>query len=310
MEERIIDEEYGRGIRLKKTKDGYTDVEDETAKETSRSEDGEENGEENEEVVFEFPELDEDDEELATLTAEEAAELKKQREELRKKRQAEYEGFVERGKAYLEAGDFQKASVEFAAGMLLVPDHEEAAIGLWRARTENFSNPDEMVSEYAEHGDDAFEEFRYEAGEDAVKRLAEEYGAVFKTRLQELAAERAPIEEGVEKKRSERREILSVRKKKHNVFFFSTLVPALLFLILGLIFAGKINTRPDKVFLWVTVGFFSAFAVVFFVFLVAAKKRIDTARIIRLNEDLSSTEEGARLVKIRLAETFYRGFID
>ena len=25
MEERIIDDEYGRGIRLKKTKDGYVD---------------------------------------------------------------------------------------------------------------------------------------------------------------------------------------------------------------------------------------------------------------------------------------------
>ena len=31
MEERIIDDEYGRGIRLKKTKDGYVDVTDELA---------------------------------------------------------------------------------------------------------------------------------------------------------------------------------------------------------------------------------------------------------------------------------------
>ena len=29
MEERIIDDEYGRGVRLKKTKDGYVDVTDE-----------------------------------------------------------------------------------------------------------------------------------------------------------------------------------------------------------------------------------------------------------------------------------------
>ena len=29
MEERIIDDEYARGIRLKKTKDGYVDVTDE-----------------------------------------------------------------------------------------------------------------------------------------------------------------------------------------------------------------------------------------------------------------------------------------
>ena len=41
MEERIIDDEYGRGIRLKKTEDGYVDVTDELAE-----------GEEGEEVAL------------------------------------------------------------------------------------------------------------------------------------------------------------------------------------------------------------------------------------------------------------------
>ena len=31
MEERMIDEEYGRGVRLRKTKDGFVDVTDELA---------------------------------------------------------------------------------------------------------------------------------------------------------------------------------------------------------------------------------------------------------------------------------------
>ena len=48
MEERIIDDEYGRGIRLKKTKDGFVDVTDELA-----AEQGEE--EQADEVSFEFP---------------------------------------------------------------------------------------------------------------------------------------------------------------------------------------------------------------------------------------------------------------
>ena len=33
MEERIIDDEYGRGIRLKTTKNGYVDATDERAEE-------------------------------------------------------------------------------------------------------------------------------------------------------------------------------------------------------------------------------------------------------------------------------------
>ena len=76
MEERIIDDEYGRGIRLKKTKDGYVDVTDELAE---KGEKAEETGAEyeGEEVAFEFPMLDsdEDDEELVGLTPEEAAAL-------------------------------------------------------------------------------------------------------------------------------------------------------------------------------------------------------------------------------------------
>ena len=75
MEERIIDDEYGRGIRLKKTKDGFVDVTDELAENGEYEEDGEE-------IAFEFPvlETDEDDEDLVGLSPEEAAALRKRKE--------------------------------------------------------------------------------------------------------------------------------------------------------------------------------------------------------------------------------------
>ena len=60
MEERMIDDEYGRGIRLKKTKDGYVDVTDELAEDSETLE----NEEGMEEIAFEFPMLEEDDEEF------------------------------------------------------------------------------------------------------------------------------------------------------------------------------------------------------------------------------------------------------
>ena len=73
MEERIIDDEYGRGVRLKKTKDGFIDATDETLQDW----------EEVEEAVFEFPvlETDEDDEDLVGLSPEEAIALRKKKEE-------------------------------------------------------------------------------------------------------------------------------------------------------------------------------------------------------------------------------------
>ena len=63
MEERMIDDEYGRGVRLKKTKDGYVDATDELAKDVDETET-------EEEIAFEFPTMDEDENEesFAELT--------------------------------------------------------------------------------------------------------------------------------------------------------------------------------------------------------------------------------------------------
>ena len=79
MEERLIDEEYGRGVKMRKTKDGYVDVTD-AALDDSEVEAGEE-------VIFEFPvlETDEDDEDLVSLSPEEAMELRRKKEEAAKK---------------------------------------------------------------------------------------------------------------------------------------------------------------------------------------------------------------------------------
>ena len=121
MEERIIDDEYARGIRLKKTKDGYVDATDELAEKERRAaeeleadeldataeEENEAAGETEEtlvldgldesleetageEVRFEFPDLEEDDEDLVNLTPEEAIALRKQKEAEEAERKAAY----------------------------------------------------------------------------------------------------------------------------------------------------------------------------------------------------------------------------
>ena len=74
MEERIIDDEYGRGVRMKKTKDGYVDVTDELAQDNELQ-----NDDVADEVAFEFPVLDtdEDDEDLVGHSPAEALALRK-----------------------------------------------------------------------------------------------------------------------------------------------------------------------------------------------------------------------------------------
>jgi hypothetical protein len=58
MEEKIIDEEIGRKIRVKKTQDGETDIVDDLAEENEELAEGEE------EYTFELPEYDDDDEDF------------------------------------------------------------------------------------------------------------------------------------------------------------------------------------------------------------------------------------------------------
>ena len=106
MEERIIDDEYGRGIRLKKTKDGYVDATDEQLED--------EEVDEVEEMQFAFPMLDgeEDDEDLATLSPEEALKLRQEKMEREKARKAEYERLCAEGFALLETESFRSAELK------------------------------------------------------------------------------------------------------------------------------------------------------------------------------------------------------
>lgn len=302
MEERIIKDEYGRGIRMKKTEDGYVDATDELAEENESLEESEVA---EDEVLFEFPQIDEDDEELAALMPEQAEALKKKREEERMKKQAEYEERMRQGNLYLSEKEYSKAETEFSAAVELAFGSSEAQVGLWKAKTEDFACPDRLPEGYREYGDGAYGEFAYDAGAEGIETLKKEYGFVFQKRLAELKEEKTPLEKDVLAAQTSRREILAERKKKHLAFFLATLLPAVILLAVGIVFAARINTRPDWLYLYVAAGFGAAFLLSFFVFVAASNKLINTRRIIRENEDLSSTEDGARLVEILYKENFY-----
>ncbi len=308
MEERIIKDEYGRGIRLKKTEDGFVDVTDELAEE-NLDEEAETPETDDEEVVFEFPEITEDDEELAALMPEQAEELKRKREEEKRKKQAEYAMLVEQGEEKLTVEDFKGAEESFNAAMPLLFERKEAAVGLWKAKTENFKNPDVLPEYYVNFGEEGFDEFVYDAGKEAAEELKKEYGNTFEKRLKELQEEKKPIEKEVLSAQEERREILSARKKKRLIAFLATLVPSVLFLIVGIVCLARMNSRPDQLLLYVALGFFAGFALVFAAFIGVANKFINTLRIIRENENLSSTEDGALLVRILQKEQFYLKFL-
>ena len=113
MEERIIDDEYGRGVRLRKTKDGYVDVTDTLAETDNADENANEETLEAEEISFEFPDIvEEEDEDLIGLDPEEAARIRAERAAEEEKRKAEAAARAEAENAARKAEEAKKEAEE------------------------------------------------------------------------------------------------------------------------------------------------------------------------------------------------------
>ena len=297
MEERIIDDEYGRGIRLKKTKNGYVDVTDELAQDQTDEENVDETNEENfEEVAFEFPDLEEDDEDLVGLSPEEAMALRKKKEEEEKARALEYAKQCEEGNQLLESGSFHGAELKFEKALTLDGEAVEATVGYWRAKTSDFAEPDVLVSEYAESG---YENLEGDLGYKAVEILKNKYADTFNRRLDELNQELAPIEESFTEKQTSRREIIRERLTKAGWRFSLALVPTLILLTLAIVFGTRMFSTKTGEFIILTAVFAGLFVAGLIVTLVFTNKLLNVIRIYRANEKESSTEEGRKILVLR-----------
>lgn len=301
MEERIIDDEYGRGIRMKKNKDGEVDVTDAAAPETDEFAEGTE-----EEVLFEFPDLQEDDEELATLTPEEALELKKRRAEEAKRRAEEYERLMTEGEALTQAEDYEAAVEAYKKAAELTAEPAEAIIGYWRARTAGYTDADVLYAAYADGG---FDEFLYDVGEEAAEAVKNGLFAVVSERLAALKTEGEPLEKEVGEKQESRRKVIKKRLSSARIGFFAAAIPTLVLLVLTIYFGVSINTRPDRLYLWFTIGGAALFLISFIFFCAAANTYYNACRINRKNERLSSTEEGKQLLAIRKRLAFFEALL-
>ena len=307
MEERIIDDEYGRGIRLKKTKDGYVDVTDELAEDTGELE-GETAAEETDEVSFEFPmmETDEDDEDLVGLTPEEALALKRKKAEAAAKRKEEYEQTCREGEALLEEGSYKSAELKFEKALLLDDVATAASVGYWRAKTEDFTQPDVLADEYVEAG---IESLEFDLGYEATDIIKREYRAAFEKRVRELTDEETPLAQDVEGKQQRRRKILKSRLKNTAIAFTASFLPTLVGIILTIVFALKIPTTRGSEYIISTAIAGGVSAVAFIVCIFCSNKFINAIRMHRSNEQLSSTDDGERLLEIREYKELYESLL-
>ena len=338
MEERIIDDEYGRSIRLKKTKDGYVDATDElsernkaqneenVASEMSDAEksvieneieseieneiDGEETqSEAADEVIFEFPE--EDDEELAALSAEDAAALIKKREEERKKREEKAETLCAEGEMLLEKAkgesgeeaetSYGAAAEKFDAALVETPCCKRAALGFWHAKTHCGETLQPLYNEWASYG---YEEFSATFGEEAAKELRAEWGEKAEAEKTRLAQEIAPLKKDYEEKTEKRRVVLTERVYDTRKKFVPALSAEIALLVFTVIFAANIFSREDALFVWLTIAGGALFVIALPFFCLAASHFAHAVKLSRANEMKSSTEEGRKLAALEDALEF------
>lgn len=298
MEERIIDDEYGRGVRLRKTKDGYTDVTDETNETRDAADEGY-----GEEISFAFPVMDgEDDEDLVGLSPQEAAEVVKRKEAERAARAAEYERLCVEGEELIATGAFRAAELKFEKALALDELATNASVGYWRAKTEDFEAADVLVGEYAKEGVESME---YDLGIQATDLIRQRYHEKFKAKAQALAAEETPLHKEVEEKRLYRKEILQKSLKKNTFIFAVGFLAFLIAAILTLSFALKITSTPDNAYVIRTAICGGVAFITFIVALICFNKFYNAVRIYRKNEKLSSTDEGKKLLKLRQYKEIY-----
>lgn len=302
MEERIIDEEYGRGVRLKKTKNGFVDVTDELC-DADATETQDEGGEE---IVIQFPEeepvFEGEGEEYAELSPEEAAALKKKKEEEAAARLAKYQELCAEGDGLLAAEDFENAEKAFEKALDYDDEATAASVGYWRAKTHNFANPDVLIDEYLEAGIQTLE---FDLGYEAAAIIKKEHRDVFEKKVQELTAEEEPLAEKVYSLQERRREKVRLRMKKSGIAMGITAVPTLSCLILAIVFGLKIVSTPENTFVLPTIILGAAFVICFIIFGSFANKFINDCRMNAKNEDLSETEDGARLLEIQDYKDLY-----
>ncbi len=299
MEERIIDDEYGRGVRLRKTKDGYVDVTDELDELDGQAEETAED-----EIAFEFPvfDRDEDDEDLVGLTPEEAAALVKKKEEEAAQRKADYERLCAEGEELLALGSYHAAELKYEKALALDDEATLASVGYWRAKTSNFQDSDVLIEEYADAGVESLE---YDLGYAAVDIIKRDYRKAFEKRIEELTAEETPLAQKVEEKKEKRRVILSGRVKKTAVGFGVSCVPTAVLLALTIVFGIKNFSTLDSTYVLPTVLLGAGFFVCFIAFLICTNKFINACRMYAANGKLSSTEDGQRLLEIRAYKELY-----
>lgn len=282
MEERLMDDP--RKIKVKRNAVGG--VEDAT---DALAPDGEEvEIDVSEEIVLPEGELDEDLIGLAPSQLEkELARRKKEAEEAA----AERDRLLAAGEALLKKQKYGEAEPLFSQALVYDADCARAKEAVWICRTRGFTDTEELYRrEYAEE---------FAEADGAVKALVrKELGERLASEKAEYEREAAPLREKVRGAQKERRSAFIANR---NYYRGRLLVFGMIFfaLVIAMSICGAqiVHVRGNTpVYLVIAFGALALLDLI--PVLIFSRKFVVAQRLVRDNEKLSSTEEGARLEEL------------
>lgn len=277
-EERLIDDDKDRKYRIRVNENG----EEELVVAPNSEEDVEAD-----EIDFEVPEFDVDDEEAAVMTPEQLAERQRQREEEEARRAKKVGVYLDRAKACLAEEDYSGAVYALGeAGELDSANGEIYALKI-KAYSKNFADWSQL--EDCEEAAEGLAEYGTQELKDGLKEMSAGLPAM----IAETEKAAAALNEENEGKKAERREVFLKRRKTAFIAFGICAAAFAVFLVLAAVIgANFMFTREDALFTVITIVFAVFALAAFIAMLVTAHKLWDASRNVKLNERNSSTKLG------------------
>lgn len=289
MEERIIEKDEGRKIKITRTETGGIEdaVEEGTEPSASLQDD-------REEIVLDLPDVAEDayDEDLVGLTPSQLQKALEERERAKEEARIECDKLLSEAEQEIKSGDFAKAETLYKQALVYDADCKPAKEGVWISRTHNFEDLSifykKKTAKAASRADEEVKAFiRARAGEQLQKER------------DEIAAEAEPLFLSVSNARKKRREVFEQNRSYYLLRFCIFLGIAVLFAIAAGVSSYFIVRTQSVVPIVLTAVFGGVCFLALVVVIAFSRKLYEACRYCSANEKLSSTEEGQRLAVLQ-----------
>lgn len=297
MEERTLDDDIEKGLKLRKDENPDGEAAEGGIEATEQTDDGGE-------VVLDIPVVDEDNEELADMTPEQAAAYIKQKEEEQAKLLEQKDDLKAKAAEAEENGENDRAEELYYNILELDPYDLTANVGYARKITKDFSDYSdfnalkEVYDKGVENAEDDFTA--------AIKDTCE---GNIRAEIDVLKGEETELFKKVEEKRASRREAFKADYKAKKKDFLIALVIFVVQTALAIIFAFKISSVTSAIYLIFTIGF-GVLALGALILLLANTNKFSTAaHRVKENERDSSTKDGKELIALREKIEFLEGII-